>query len=189
MKNRIYIICLGMLLSISQIMAQETINANDPNSFVFGGDQKKADASIELQPLILIDIEPEGQILVGTPTDEYEAGLPVTGGGLPENLWINYTYRAYNGKDGDIYVSTNMPVPKDMKLKVEIVEVGVGGVFDGDPKRVDLGQGEKTIIKDISVGYTGDGVNRGYRLKYTLENDNGGSLPSGFQVIYRIEEH
>lgn len=190
MKKLVYIWSAALLLFSSPIVAQETINANDPNSFIFGGDQKIVVASMELQPFGIIDIEPEGELIGGAAGGELEAGLAVAagGGGLPENLWINFTFRAANFQPARIYVSTNMPLPDGMTLKVKIVETVVGGSFPVNPKSgpTTLSQTEQIIVYDFSNGYTGDGVNNGYRLQYTLKNQNGASFPPGFQVIYRI---
>lgn len=189
MKSLIYKWSTVLLLFSSSIFAQETINAYDPNSFIFGGDQKSVVASIELQPFGIIDIEPEGELIGSIAGGDMEAGLAVVaGGGLPENLWINFSFRAANYQPARIYVSTNQPVPAGMTIKVEIIETGVDGSFPKNPVygQLILSQTEQRIVHDFANGYTGDGVNKGYKLKYTLENPGSASLPSGFQIIYRI---
>ncbi|KYG82254.1 hypothetical protein AWN68_15545 [Roseivirga echinicomitans] len=170
--------------------AQETINTNILNLIVLGGDQKSTGASIELLPIAIIDIEPEtlagagGGAGAGT-----EAGLPPpsSGGADLSNLWINFTHRAQNYQPARIYVSTNQPIPNGMKIEVQITQTGTGGNYPKNPNtnKIRLSQTEQVIVYDFANGYTGDGLNRGYHITYTISNSK--TLPAGFEVIYRIQ--
>tara|TARA_R110001592_G_scaffold292341_1_gene561778 strand:+ start:1647 stop:2165 length:519 start_codon:yes stop_codon:yes gene_type:complete len=169
--------------------AQETLNADDPNTFIFGGDQKSSGASIELLPIAIIDIEPEtlagagGGAGAGT-----EAGLPPPSGGVADlsDLWLNYTYRSENGQPAQIFVSTNQPIPGGMRIEVEIKEFGAGGDYSKTNKDiVKLSESEKVVVSDFPSGYTGDGLNRGYHITYKIKNAK--TLPAGFEIVYRIQ--
>ncbi len=180
------------LLGVYSIHAQETLNANDPNSFIFGGDQKSNTLSVDILPVAIVDIEPDPGIVGGGGgfPGSLEAGLPATGGGgVPEGLWMNFTYRALNYQPARIYVSTNQPVPAKMTIYVEIISTGAGGDFPKNPRfgKIKLKEKEQVIVDDFANGYTGDGVNNGYELSYTIENPDGVSLPDGFEILYRIQ--
>ena len=94
-----------------------------------------------------------------------------------------------NYQPARIYVSTNQPVPVGMAVKVEIITTGIGGDFPKNPRfgQITLSTNEEVIVYDFGSGYTGDGLNNGYQLKYTIENPGGESLPAGFEIIYRIQ--
>jgi len=179
------------LLGAYSIQAQETLNANDPNSFIFGGDQKSNSLSVDILPIAIVDIEPDPGIGGGGGLPgSMEAGLPASaGGGVPEGLWMNFTHRALNYQPARIYVSTNQPVPAGMTIQVEIISTGTGGNFPKNPRygKITLGQAEQVIVYDFANGYTGDGVNNGYELSYTIDNPGGVSLPDGFEILYRIQ--
>ena len=188
MKRTIHILLI-LLLSSSMAWAQQTLNANDPNSFIFGGDQKSSGVSIELLPIAIIDIEPETLAGTGAAGAGTEAGLPPPSGGGADlsNLWINFTHRAQNFQPARIYVSTNQPVPGGMKIEVQITETGTGGDYPKNPNtnNIKLSQTEQVIVYDFANGYTGDGLNRGYHITYKIKKPK--TLPAGFEVIYRIQ--
>lgn len=192
MKTFKYILLAIGLTALSGF-AQETLDAGDPNTFIFGGDQKTTNFSLDILPLAIIDVEPDpGGPGPGPGLGPLEAGLPVTGvASNLDNLWLNFTHRADGIQPGRIYVSTNQPVTVGMVIYVEI-ELGNYGV-DGDfPKnpiigQVMLSQTEQIIVNDFLNGYTGDGLNNGYHLIYTIDNPSSNSLPAGFEILYRIE--
>ena len=190
-KQFIFITIIFFLGAFS-IQAQETLNANDPNSFIFGGDQKSNSISVDILPIAIVDIEPDPGIGGGGGglPGSMEAGLPASAGdGLPEGLWLNFTYRALNYQPARIYVSTNQPVPDGITLSVKIISVGSGGDFPKNPNtaKIILGQAEQVIVYDFGNGYTGDGVNNGYELSYSIKNKGGVALPDGFEILYRIQ--
>ena len=192
MKTFKYILLAIGLTALSGF-AQETLDAGDPNTFIFGGDQKTTNFSLDILPLAIIDIEPDpGGAGSGSGLGPLEAGLPVTGvASNLDNLWLNFTHRADGIQPGRIYVSTNQPVTVGMVIYVEI-EPGNYGV-DGDfPKNPIIGQvissqTEQIIVNNFLNGYTGDGLNNGYHLIYTIDNPSSNSLPAGFEILYRIE--
>ncbi|MEQ6122529.1 hypothetical protein [Reichenbachiella sp. MALMAid0571] len=193
MKTRLTYIALVLLVSTSLCQAQETLNANDPNTFIFGGDQKSTSLSVDILPVAIVDVEPDPGSFGsgGGAAADMEAGLPVTGGtaGSLDNLWLNFTHRALNYQPARIYVSTNQPVPAGMTIKVQIISVGAGGDYPKNPNynQITLSQADQVIVYDFANGYTGDGLNNGYQLSYTIDNPGGASLPAGFEVLYRIQ--
>ncbi|NLP59191.1 hypothetical protein [Lutibacter sp. B1] len=190
-----YLILVVFVITTYNNFAQETINAYDPNSFILGGDQKSVPATVNLLPVAIIDVEPDPfSANTGSGTViSAEAGLPVTSGAAADldNIWLNFTQRSNNYQPSRIYVSTNQPVPAGMTIKVEIEigNYGVEGDFPANPRygQITLSQAEEIIVYDFASGYTGDGVNNGYHLIYTIENPGSVSLPDGFEVQYRIK--
>ncbi|MEQ9440303.1 MAG: hypothetical protein RIG62_14715 [Cyclobacteriaceae bacterium] len=193
MKSLILLLYI-LLLSSSKGWAQETLDANDPNSFIFGGDQKSNTLSVEILPLAIVDVEPDpsGSLSFGASADDMEAGLPPMGGSgtnVNEELWLNFTHRSFNNQPARIYVSTNQVVPVGMTLKIEIIGAGTDGNYPQNPRvgEIILSESEQVIVYDFASGYTGDGQYKGYQLRYTIDNPEGVSLPTGFEVLYRIE--
>tara|TARA_R110000764_G_scaffold168121_1_gene255333 strand:+ start:415 stop:996 length:582 start_codon:yes stop_codon:yes gene_type:complete len=186
------IVIMVSVISSSLLNAQETLNANDTNSFIFGGDQQTTTLTVEILPIALVDVEPDPSTGISGSADltSLEAGLPFTGGANDlDGLWLNFTHRAENFQNAQIYVSTNQPVPNGMSIKVKIINTGVGGDFPQNPTagQITLSTTEKIIVKNFGNGYTGDGLNNGYQLKYIISNPNAISLPNGFEIIYRIQ--
>tara|TARA_R110002050_G_scaffold116847_2_gene233397 strand:+ start:48036 stop:48617 length:582 start_codon:yes stop_codon:yes gene_type:complete len=187
-----YSLYIALVLCANALFAQETLNANDPNTFIFGGDQKSNPLSIEILPIAIVDVEPDPSTGISGSLDPFslEAGLPASGAtDALDGLWLNFTHRALNYQPARIYVSTNQPVPVGMAVKVEIITTGIGGDFPKNPRfgQITLSTNEEVIVYDFGSGYTGDGLNNGYQLKYTIENPGGESLPAGFEIIYRIQ--
>jgi len=174
---------------------QETLDTYNPNNYTNGGDKKSITAQISLQPIALVDVEPDpdNTINFGVPEGGLEAGLPVSFSSVFEEatnnrLWLNFTYRAINNEKGSIVVRTNPDVPKGMKIDVEIISTSNTGDFPKNPRRNKfmIDDKNRTIVWDFDSGYTGDGVNNGYQLEYTLHNKKGASLPPDFRIIYEI---
>jgi hypothetical protein len=194
MKTLLYI-TLATALSISAGFAQETLNTYDPNSFIFGGDQGHNTLTVKLQTISLIDVEPDpgNTVGFGIVPDKLEAGLPAvgsTGSGteINEDLWLNFTYRARHYANATIRVHTNQPVPPGITIKVQIINTAGGGDYPKNPNYnpILLNETKQVIVYDFASGYTGDGENFGYQLRYTIDNQGGASLPEGFEIRYEI---
>ena len=184
-----------LLLSAMFGFSQETLNANDPNSFVLGGGQGNNQANLTLIPISILDIEPDpdnGISFGGIGTD-LEAGMPISGGspgGANEDLWLNFTHRTDNFQPKRIYVKSNMLIPNGLNITIQIINtVSIGGNFPANPNTnpIILTNSDQIIVYDFGSGYTGDGVGTGYQLRYTIDNTSGASLPVGFQIIYSIQ--
>lgn len=185
------IVCILALLNASLILAQ----APDPDDYgVLGGDQKTTSGTISLSGISIVDVEPDPGLGLsfGVSAASLEAGLPASGGsgdGINEDLWLNFTYRSIGFSPARIYVKTNLPLPSGLTLKVQIISNSdPTNQFPLNPNlsELTLNESEQVIVYDFGSGYTGDGVNNGYQLRYTMENTSGASLPDGFQVVYEI---
>lgn len=195
MRYSRFIMCFMVLVTSMVLNAQETLNANDPNTFIFGGDQKSNIATIDLQPITLVDIEadPGNAISFGTAPIDLEAGQPVVGGSsggasINEDLWLNFTYRSLNFRNGTILVYSNMPLPEGMQLTVQVISSSTGGDYPKNPRLdpVSVSISPQPIVYSFASGYTDDSTFNGYQLRYTLSNPGSVSLPDGFEIIYEI---
>lgn len=185
---------LSFYFGVYTIYSQETIDAGNATSFIFGGDQKFQSATINLLPLEIVDVEPEPDngVYFGISANTLEAGAPVMGtGGImtDETLWLNYTHRANNNTAKAIYVQSNQPVPDNIQVLVEILTEAKTGDYkaSGVKSNILISEFPQLIIDDFDSGYTGSGLGMGYQLKYTVENPEGKSLPSDFEIIYEIK--
>lgn len=186
-----YLIFITVLTLSLSGFSQETLDANDPNTFILGGDQGSNFANLTIQPIAIVDVEPDpnNAITIGG-TGNLEAGLNSAGAGDNDELWLNYTHREDNFQNKSVYVRSNMPVPNGIVIYIEIVDTQTGsGNFTASPiiGTVTLSNVNQVIVNAFGGGYTGDGVGAGYQLKYTIENNDGVSLPNGFEVIYSIQ--
>lgn len=175
--------------------SQETIDATDPSTFIIGGDQGYHFLSMNLLEVHIIDVEPEfnNAISVSVDPNTLEAGEPALGGSgsaVNEDLWINITNRTTGADLYSAVVYTNQAVPSGFEIKVEVLNTtsvdGEGATGTAVSGELVLSETPTTVITDIGRGYTNDGVNKGYQLRYTISNTGGGDLPVGFEIVYEL---
>ncbi|TDE05912.1 hypothetical protein [Flavobacterium sandaracinum] len=195
MKNTHYILATLFTFCFLICGGQPILNVTISSNFIFGGGQGSNFATLSLQPIAIIDAEPDpsNTINFGISSNTLEAGLPATGpGGIltNESIWLNFTYRAVNFTNAKIYVNTNQMVPAGMVLQIQVLSTAnIGGVFTSNPvlSPITLSTNQQVLVNNFSSGYTGNGLGTGYQLKYTIENHSGQSLPLGFEIIYEIK--
>jgi hypothetical protein len=183
-----------LIATIQLVVAQPTLNANDVSTFVLGGGQVSNNMSVRILPMAIIDAEPDpgARVEFGGDVSQLEAGIPPAGttwGNVDESIWLNFTYRKLEGQKGRILVASNMPVPAGMEVHIEVIATGAGSNFakDAGLKKVVLSETQDDLINGIRNGHTGDGLNNGYQLRYTVQNPSMLSLPAGFEITYTIE--
>ncbi|MFI8379149.1 hypothetical protein [Leeuwenhoekiella sp. NPDC079379] len=172
--------------------AQETINANNSSSFILGGGQEVVSAVLDLQPIHIVDLEPENAIPSGNTVVVSEAGKPFVGIGSPStgDFWLNFTYRGANFQNARIYASTNLPIPSNMTITLQVINTAsINGQFAANPNLspVSLSTTDQVLVYDFANGFTGDGENTGYQIRYQINNPNALSLPSGFEMVFEIK--
>lgn len=186
---------LVIVFSSMYSFGQETLDASDPNSFIFGGDQGFHFLTMNLLDINLIDVEPEFNNAVSFAIDPstLEAGEPIfsgAGGAINEDLWLNITSRTNGVATYNAFVSSNQPVPAGFELKVEILNAqsvgGTGITGNAVLGEIIISDTPAVIITGIEKGYTDDGVNKGFQLRYVINNSGGGSLPVGFEIVYEL---
>jgi hypothetical protein len=195
MKNTDYILAALFTLCFAVCGAQEILNVTISSNFIFGGGQQSNFATLSLQPIAILDAEPDpsNTISFGLNSTTLEAGLPATGvGGIAtnENIWLNYTYRGVNFANAKIYVRTNQIIPAGIVIKIQVIAAtSIGGSYipNQNSSPITLSSAEQILINSFASGYTGNGLGTGYNLRITVENQSGLSLPSGFEIIYEIK--
>lgn len=192
LKYILYSFCL-VLISLP-VYSQETLDANNPNNFVLGGDQGSNLASLNLVPISIVDVEPDpnNTLTFGGIAVNLEAGSPASGvaGNTNEDLWLNFTHRADNSQPKQIYVRSNFPIPAGMTITIQIINsASIGGNYTSTPNLtpIILSNTNQVIVFNFNSGYTGDGIGTGYQLKYDINNTGAVTLPSGFEIIYSIQ--
>lgn len=131
--------------------------------------------NLNLPDIALIDVEPKenNNITLSVPP-------PVRAGeGLDvslvrnEELWINYTTsRRSNGAYRSVQVAMDGIVPAGMRIKLSASARAAGkggGVFGSPGGSLTLGSSPQTLISGIGGCFTGNGVNSGHQLVFTLE--------------------
>lgn len=128
--------------------------------------------------LALMDIEPDVSKVRLSLTPSLEAGLPISDNPTPtinsqstdNSKWINYS--AWTIQIGSAYkiVAQISSLMDGIDLHVEAGQaVGAQGSGIGTPTgKVKLGQLQKDIITSISYAVTGNGINHGHQLTYSL---------------------
>lgn len=186
------LILMMVMCPLIFLTAQETVNANDPASYVFGGGQGTNTATVQLLAVHLIDLEPEGNgVLVFGGSGVQEAGSPVALGSSNSNeeTWINYSYRGVAGAQAQIKVVCNQPLPQGMSIKLKVIAQGASGniVANASSGTINLSTSPKILVYAVQAGHTEDGINQGFQIQYDISNPNNESLPPGFEVVFTIE--
>ena len=133
------------------------------------------DITITIPEVALLDIEPAGSnsITLG-PSAPTEAGDPLDfSASTNTSLWMNYSSIVGSSTEPsrDVTVAiTSGTVPSGMSLTVEAAaDAGNGGGNVGTPwAQVTLSSTAQTIVTGVGSCYTGDGVNNGHQLTYSL---------------------
>jgi hypothetical protein len=183
----IYIILI--LLTFKTSLAQETIDASNPNNFLLGGDQKSILANVEILPVSLIDIEPDPILLKSNEFSVSEAGLEYRPNSYTYKYWLNFTLRKEGSTEARIYVRSNLEIPTGMSMSISIINVfNRDGEFNatmaGNP--VSLSNQNQILVSSIENGYTGDGEGTGYQLQIIIDNPHFKNLPQGFEIQYEM---
>lgn len=131
--------------------------------------------NLNLPDIVLIDVEPKdnNNITLNVPP-------PVRAGeGLDvsqvrnEELWINYTTsRKSNGAYRSVQVAMDGTVPAGIKIKLSASARAAGqgrGIIGSPAGALTLGASPQTLISGIGGCFTGNGVNKGHQLVFTLE--------------------
>lgn len=162
MKKQIFlsVVLLGVV-SLS-VNAQGDTNQNAHN------------VVIGVPAVALLDLEAASStsITLG-PTAPTEAGLPVTFNAVDTSIWINYSSIIGSTTEPSRLVTaqiTDGTVPAGTQLKVLAASAsGSGDGTMGAPSaQVTLTSSAQNVITGIGSSYTGNGVNNGHNLSYSL---------------------
>lgn len=152
-----------------------------------------------LPEIALVDIEPSFNNSIHftiVPSAE-SGGSPVVKESAEQQLWINYS-SALSG-DGNsrkiVAEISNGQLPKGVELLLEAS--GYSGNGDGNlgqpSGEVSLGTQPRPVITSIGNCYTGDGINNGHSLSFSLNivsySEIQANQASEFTILYTITDN
>ncbi|TVZ27841.1 hypothetical protein JM83_2906 [Gillisia sp. Hel_I_86] len=189
-KSQLISIAIFSLFIVNSF-SQEIIDASNPDTFILGGGQETNIAFMDLQRIAITDIEPDPHTGSSSSATPIEAGKPYINVGSPttDEFWLNFTYRSRNNENAKIFTRSNQPIPEGINVIIQIISTAnIGGVYNANPNTnpITLNISNQVIVNDFASGYTGDGENTGYLIRYTIENPSFQSLPTGFEIIFEI---
>lgn len=152
-----------------------------------------------LPEIALLDIEPSTNNSIDfviTPAAE-SGSLPEVVETSNQALWLNYSSSMVNSVNSRFVVAeiSSGNVTRGISLFLEASEFsGVGGGQLGQSSgKIELSNQPKTIIANLGNCYTGDGVNNGHLLSYSIELKDYTNLVSNgktaFTILYTISDH
>lgn len=139
----------------------------------FGQSQGSVNATFNLSQVAMIDLEPNNSTITLNLSSAIEAGEKAAVVMTNNEKWINFSSAV-----------TSAATPRSISIKIEDGQVpsgiylklstsnymGIGQGVLGSPAGIlTLNSTPQTIISGIKGAYTGDGINNGYKLSYSLE--------------------
>lgn len=139
----------------------------------FGQGQGSVNATFNLFQVAMLDLEPNNSTVTLNLSSAIEAGEKAAVVMTNNEKWINFSSAV-----------TSSAAPRSISVKIEDGQVpagiylklitssymGIGQGMLGSPSGVlTLSSTPQTIISNIRGAYTGDGINNGYKLIYSLE--------------------
>lgn len=158
-----------------------------------------ANVTLRIPSIALIDIEPEGNNSVALQVSPaVESGLePQIQETSPQTLWINYSSAlpfSQNSRSIAAEIASGS-LPDGVSLGIEAsafsgIGLGKHGYSQGF---VQLGQMPRTVIYDIGNSFTGNGVNNGHSLTFTLGVDDFSKITAvgvtQLTILYTISDN
>ncbi len=182
MKN-VFSTLAAILIFSGMALAQDNNDASTDNHNV----------AIKINPVAILDIETEGSDVEFIPTAPTEAGLGFDFSATNNSLWLNFTSTvSKNDKAREIQVSYSGTLPAGVTLKVATTTNATGNgkgnrgssTYVGTP--LTLTDKDQDFITGIKTAFTGDGINNGYQLTYSMgmeENDYETLLSGDYNVV------
>ncbi len=167
----------AIILFIGVVAAQDT-NTHGHN------------VTISVPQVAIMDIEgPGGETSITlAATAPTEAGNGLDFSATNSSLWLNFTSVVSGGKSRKIQANVSGTLPGGVSLLVQagaISSTGKGNRGKAVANAITLGTTDQDIVTDIKSGYTGNGVNNGYPLTYSLAMDENAyeNLLHGSQTV------
>lgn len=151
--------------------------------------------SLTIQPVAMLDVEPDNSTISFTFGNPNEAGSSIV---LPSNnneKRINITSAVASGSTRRVDVMMTGALPSGTRLRLQTTgptnaAVGnVGSVANGD---IYLSSLPQTIVNGIGGGHTTNGSNRGFRLNYLIEIQDYSQLRASsqtVQIVYTLSDN
>ncbi|SHI75748.1 hypothetical protein SAMN05444280_105154 [Tangfeifania diversioriginum] len=163
-------------------------------------EEAEANVYFELPQVALVDIEPDldNSIHFSVNTSAESGESPFLE--LPANndLWINYSSSLTTAQNSRSIVAeiSQGDIPEGIRFYLEASTFsGAGGSGQvGQPSgRIELNSQPRPIITNIGNCYTGDGINNGHRLSFSIDVSDYSRVysvdESSFVVLYTITDN
>jgi hypothetical protein len=164
----------------------------------FGQITGQASVTVTLPSLTLLDIEPSSSSFTLSLSNPTEAGNPASTGSAATNNsnWLNYSVALPPvGSLKSVYVqiiSGSLPAGTSLSLAASAFSGSGSGTFGSPAGSIVLSTTSQALITGIGRSFTGNGINNGHRLTYTLSVVNYAQLnysqSSNLQIIYTISD-
>ncbi len=162
-------------------------------------EEGELNVSFSLPPVALVDIEPDANNSI------HFTVLPVAESGASpqikrttdQTLWLNYSSALANPQNTRSILAeiTGGGLPEGVTLNVEALRYdGTGdGQFGQPAGKVSLSNQPKAIITDVGNCFTGDGVNNGHQLTFSIEVSDYSKITaaseSSFTILYTLSDN
>jgi hypothetical protein len=166
--------------------------------YLYGQLTGQADVSVSLPSMTLIDIEPGTTSFTLSLSSPTESGLPVSIGTVASNNsnWLNYTVAippAGNSKNIYVHISSgNNPSGISLNLTASNFSGTGSGTFGNSAGSISLSTSPQALITGIGRSFTGNSINNGHRLTYSLSIVNYAQLSysesATLQIMYTISD-
>ncbi len=156
--------------------------------------QTSVNISTTVPSIALMDIAPNNtafNLNIVAPT---QAGDIATINPTNSTKWINFSSAVVTGITRKITAQLSGTLPVGLNLKLVVSNyAGVGlGTLGASSGTLNLSGTSQIIINGIGGAFTGDGINNGYNLNYSLEITNFSVLKSQtatFSIIYTMSDN
>lgn len=139
----------------------------------FGQVQRSVNATFNLSQVAMLDLEPNNSTVTLNLSSAIEAGEKATVVMTNNDKWLNFSSAvASTAAPRSISIKIeDGQVPPGIYLKVSTSNfMGIGKGVLGSPSGIlTLSGTPQTVISNIRGAYTGNGINNGYKLTYSLE--------------------
>lgn len=149
-----------------------------------------APVALTLPSVGLLDVEPLGVITL-TPVAPTEAGDGL--GNLASNAtkWLNFTSAVPPNRTRRVTVQLSSPLPTGLSIRLTTSAYqGTGAGALGVPQSpLVLTSGAQTLIQNVGGAFTGNGINNGYNLVFSVDVSNFGQLrgqDANLTLIYTL---
>ena len=134
-------------------------------------DTGSINATINLSQLAMLDLEPNNSTVMLNLSSAIEAGEKAAVVMTNNEKWINFSSAVANNSRGISVKIADGQVPSGIHLKLSTSSyMGSGKGVLGLPANIlTLNGTDQPIITGIKGAYTGNGINNGYKLTYSLE--------------------
>ncbi|WP_396192981.1 hypothetical protein [Flavobacterium sp.] len=170
-KNYFQIIVILLFLAVSPTSYSQGI----PPPLGADTNIDEHNALITIPEVALLDLEATNGTTVSlNPSAPTEAGLALSFPVTNSSIWLNYSSIIGSTTEPSRNVSvqiTSGTVPAGTSLKIAVAaDSGNGDGLMGTPSTpIALSNAAQNVITGIGSSYTGNGVNKGHNLQYTLD--------------------